>query len=44
MRIAGVGSAFPKLYFKQDVIVAALKGYYRDRLVNPTSSIDLTTA
>ena len=35
MKIAGVGSAFPKRYFKQDVIVAALKGYYRNRLANP---------
>jgi alkylresorcinol/alkylpyrone synthase len=35
MRIAGVGSAFPKHYYKQEAIVAALKNYFRDRLPNP---------
>jgi alkylresorcinol/alkylpyrone synthase len=35
MRIAGVGSAFPKRYFKQEVITAALKNYYREQLPNP---------
>lgn len=35
IKIAGVGSAFPKRYFKQDVIVGALKAYYRNRLANP---------
>jgi alkylresorcinol/alkylpyrone synthase len=35
VRIAGVGSAFPKHYYKQDVLVAALKNYWRHRLPNP---------
>jgi alkylresorcinol/alkylpyrone synthase len=35
MRIAGVGSAFPKHYFKQEVIVEALKKYWQGRLPNP---------
>jgi alkylresorcinol/alkylpyrone synthase len=35
MRIAGVASAFPKHYFKQEVIVEALKSFWRDRLPNP---------
>ena len=34
MRIAGVASAFPKNYFKQEVIVEALKNFWRDRLPN----------
>lgn len=33
-KIAGVGSAFPKRYFKQEVITGALKNYYRGRLPN----------
>jgi alkylresorcinol/alkylpyrone synthase len=35
MRIAGVGSAFPKYYHKQEVLTGALKTYFRDRLPNP---------
>jgi alkylresorcinol/alkylpyrone synthase len=35
MRIAGVASAFPKHYYKQKVLVEALKNYWRDRLPNP---------
>jgi len=35
MRIAGVGSAFPKYYYKQEVLVGALKNYWKDRLVQP---------
>jgi alkylresorcinol/alkylpyrone synthase len=35
MRIAGVGSAFPKYYYKQEVLVGALKAYWKDRLVQP---------
>jgi alkylresorcinol/alkylpyrone synthase len=35
MRIAGVGSAFPKHYHKQEVLVEALKNYWRDRLPTP---------
>ncbi|MGA8366140.1 MAG: type III polyketide synthase [Candidatus Acidiferrales bacterium] len=35
MRIAGVASAFPKRYFKQEVLVEALKNYWRERLPNP---------
>jgi alkylresorcinol/alkylpyrone synthase len=35
MRIAGVGSAFPKYYHKQEVLVGALKNYWKDRLVQP---------
>ncbi|MGH9688140.1 MAG: type III polyketide synthase [Candidatus Acidiferrales bacterium] len=35
MRIAGVGSAFPKHYYDQELLVAALKNYWRDRLPNP---------
>ncbi len=34
MRIAGVGSAFPKHYYDQELLVAALKNYWRDRLPN----------
>jgi len=34
MRIASVGSAFPKHYFKQEVIVEALKKEWRQRLPN----------
>ena len=29
MRIAGVASAFPKYYYKQQVLVDALKNYWR---------------
>lgn len=35
MRIAGIGSAFPKHYYDQDVLVAALKNDWRHRLPNP---------
>lgn len=35
MRIAGVGSAFPKHYYNQDILVAALKNDWRHRLPNP---------
>ncbi|HWF37799.1 MAG TPA: 3-oxoacyl-[acyl-carrier-protein] synthase III C-terminal domain-containing protein [Candidatus Acidoferrales bacterium] len=35
MRIAGVGSAFPKYYYDQQALTAALKNYWRDRLPNP---------
>lgn len=35
MKIAGVGSAFPKHYYEQDLLVAGLKNYWRDRLPNP---------
>ncbi len=35
MRIAGVASAFPKYYYKQEVLVGALKAYWKDRLVQP---------
>ncbi|HVB85782.1 MAG TPA: 3-oxoacyl-[acyl-carrier-protein] synthase III C-terminal domain-containing protein [Candidatus Dormibacteraeota bacterium] len=35
MKIAGVGSAFPKHYYDQEVLVTALKNYWRDRLPNP---------
>jgi len=35
MRIAGVGSAFPKHYYKQEVLVEALKNDWRHRLPNP---------
>jgi alkylresorcinol/alkylpyrone synthase len=35
MRIAGVASAFPERYYKQDVLVGALKNYWRDRLIQP---------
>jgi alkylresorcinol/alkylpyrone synthase len=35
MRIAGVASAFPKYYHKQEVLVGALKNYWKDRLVQP---------
>ena len=35
MKIAGVGSAFPKHYYDQELLVAALKNYWRDRLPNP---------
>jgi alkylresorcinol/alkylpyrone synthase len=35
MRIASVASAFPKHYYKQEHLVAALKNYWRDRLPNP---------
>lgn len=35
MRIAGVGSAFPKHYYDQELLVAALKNDWRHRLPNP---------
>jgi len=35
VKIAGVGSAFPKHYYDQEVLVTALKNYWRDRLPNP---------
>ena len=35
MRIASVASAFPKHYYSQDVLVAALKNDWRHRLPNP---------
>jgi alkylresorcinol/alkylpyrone synthase len=35
MRIASVASAFPKHYYSQDLLVAALKDYWRHRLTNP---------
>lgn len=35
MRIAGVGSAFPKHYYKQELLVEALKNDWRHRLPNP---------
>jgi alkylresorcinol/alkylpyrone synthase len=35
VRIAGIGSAFPKHYYDQDVLVAALKNDWRHRLPNP---------
>ena len=35
MRIAGVGSAFPRNYYKQEILVEALKNDWRNRLPNP---------
>lgn len=35
MRIAGVASAFPKYYYNQELLVAALKNDWRHRLPNP---------
>jgi alkylresorcinol/alkylpyrone synthase len=35
MRIAGVASAFPEHYYKQEILVEALKNYWRHRLPNP---------
>lgn len=35
MKIAGVGSAFPKHYYDQELLVAALKNDWRQRLPNP---------
>ena len=35
MKIAGVGSAFPKHYYDQELLVAALKNDWRHRLPNP---------
>ncbi len=35
MKIAGVAGAFPKHYFSQEVLVAALKHYWGDRLPKP---------
>src|SRR5579864_4064778 len=35
MRIASVASAFPKYYYKRQVLVDALKSYWHDRLPAP---------
>ncbi|HUY13805.1 MAG TPA: 3-oxoacyl-[acyl-carrier-protein] synthase III C-terminal domain-containing protein [Terriglobia bacterium] len=35
MKIAGVGSAFPKHYYPQDVLTTALKAYWGERLNSP---------
>jgi alkylresorcinol/alkylpyrone synthase len=35
MRIAGVASAFPRYYFKQDEVAEELKSYWADQLGNP---------
>ena len=35
MRIAGVGSAFPGRYFKQEELVGELKDYWADQLPQP---------
>jgi alkylresorcinol/alkylpyrone synthase len=35
VKIAGVGSAFPKHYYSQELLVAALKNDWRHRLPNP---------
>ena len=35
MRIAGAGSAFPKQYYSQAVLLAALREYWKDSLENP---------
>ena len=35
MRIAGVASAFPEHYYKQEILVEALKNDWRHRLPNP---------
>jgi alkylresorcinol/alkylpyrone synthase len=35
VKIAGVGSAFPKHYYDQEILVAALKNDWRQRLPNP---------
>jgi alkylresorcinol/alkylpyrone synthase len=35
MRIAGVAGAFPRHYYKQEEIAAALKGHWAERLENP---------
>ncbi|MBZ5502450.1 MAG: type III polyketide synthase [Acidobacteriia bacterium] len=35
MRIVGVGSAFPRHYYKQEVLVQTLKHFWRDRLPKP---------
>jgi alkylresorcinol/alkylpyrone synthase len=35
MRIAGVGSAFPKYFHKQETLVGALKAYWHDKLPQP---------
>ena len=39
MRIAGVASAFPKHYYSQELLVEALKNYWRHRLQIRTFSI-----
>ncbi len=35
MRIAGAGSAFPKHYYPQAVLLAALREYWKDQIENP---------
>jgi hypothetical protein len=35
MRIAGAGSAFPQHVYDQQAIVAALKGFWGERLQRP---------
>jgi alkylresorcinol/alkylpyrone synthase len=35
MRIAGAGSAFPKYYYPQAVLLAALREYWKGRIENP---------
>lgn len=35
MRIAGAGSAFPKHYYSQAVLLAALREYWKDQVDNP---------
>jgi alkylresorcinol/alkylpyrone synthase len=35
VRVAGIGSAFPKHYYDQEILVAALKNDWRHRLANP---------
>ena len=35
MRIAGVASAFPRHYYRQEQIATALKGHWAGRLENP---------
>jgi len=35
MRIAGAGSAFPKHYYQQAVLLAALREYWRGQIENP---------
>lgn len=35
MRIVGVGSAFPRHYYKQEVLVQTLKHFWRDHLPKP---------
>ena len=35
MRIAGAGSAFPKYYYPQAVLLAALREYWKGQIENP---------